>query len=486
MPRLDVKPRGAEGFKRAIGLFSGISLICGMIIGSGIFYSGSFVLDRTHMSYGLALICWFIGGLLALLGSLCFAELGAQYPETGGEVVYLRKAYHPSVGFSFGFTMLMAGMTASIAALCQALPMAVKSVFNLSDGQVKLIAYAVIIALTAYNLLGVKVGAMVGNITMIAKLIPLVLIIIAGLFLGRQHPHMNFAPVIDGHPASLPAILSMIGFGTVSVFWAYEGWENLGTVAGEMKNPRRDLPRAMIISAGICTVVYMLFNFAIFRVLPAGTISSSVASGNLYLGMQTAKVIFGAAGGALVLVCMVVAIFSCANAEILAFPRNYYAMAEEGHFFKIFTRVSPRTGVPTTAMIAQCIVVIVLISIGNLEQLTSMTVFTTMIYNTLTIISVMVSRRKYPTLHRPFKAWGYPAIIFVNVAIYVALMVNTFVTDPFTAIVGALIPVVSFIVYFAYDKAKKDDGGGAGGGDTVPAAAHSDAEEGPSGSLDPV
>ncbi|AXE37562.1 APC family permease [Acidipropionibacterium virtanenii] len=483
MTQVEKGTGGGAGFKKAIGLFSGISLICGMIIGSGIFYSGSFVLERTHMSYGLALICWFIGGLLALLGSLCFAELGAQYPETGGEVVYLRKAYHPSVGFSFGFTMLMAGMTASIAALCQALPMAVKSVLNLSDGQVKLIAYALIIALTAYNMMGVKVGAMVGNITMIAKLIPLVLIIVAGLFLGHQTPHMNLAPVVDGLPASPVAILSMIGFGTVSVFWAYEGWENLGTVAGEMKNPRKDLPKAMMISAAICTALYLLFNFAIFRVLPAGTISSAVASGDLYLGMQTAKVLFGAAGGVLVLVCMVVAIFSCLNAEILAFPRNYYAMAEEGHFFKIFTRVSPRTGVPTTAMIAQCIVVMILITMGNLEQLTSMTVFTTMIYNTLTIVSVIVSRRKYPTLERPFKAWGYPAIVFVNVAIYVALMVNTFVTDPFTAIVGALIPVVSFIVYFAYDKAKKHGGGDAGGGkDAVPASV----SDGPAGDLDPV
>lgn len=185
MSEKQVKTGSGPGFKKEIGLFSGISLIGGIIIGSGIFYSGSFVLERTHMSYGLSLVCWLIGGLLALIGSLCFAELGAEFPETGGEVIYLKKAYHPSVGFSFGFTMMMAGMSASLAALCQALPMAFRTFFDISDTGVKIIAYLLIIALTAYNLLGVKVGAMIGNFAMIAKLIPLVLIIVAGIFLDE-------------------------------------------------------------------------------------------------------------------------------------------------------------------------------------------------------------------------------------------------------------------------------------------------------------
>ncbi len=456
---IEKKAGQATGFKKDVGLFSGISLIGGIIIGSGIFYSGAIVLQRTNMSVGLSLICWLIGGIIALLGSLAFAELGAEFPETGGEVIYLRKAYHPGVGFSFGFTMLLAGMSASLAALCVALPTAFKSFVNIDDTTIKIIAYVLIIGLTVYNLFGIKIGAIIGNVAMVAKLIPLVLIVVVGIVAGTHLPNLSLITAgSDGQPASLAATLSMIGFGVISVFWAYDGWENLGTVAGEMKRPQRDLPRALIIVAIGCTALYMLFNFAISRVLSADQISSFIAAGTLYLGTEVAQVMFGGVGAGLVLVCMVVSIFSCLNAEVMAFPRNYYAMAEGGHFFKAFLRVNKR-GVPHVAMIVQCAVVIVLISIGNLSQLTSMCVFTTMIYNTLTIIGVIMCRRKYPTKERPFKVWLYPVLIIVNVVIYVALMVNTFITDPVTAVIGLAIPVVSIFVFLIFDHRLKTQGG---------------------------
>lgn len=173
------------GFKKEIGVFGGISIIGGIMIGSGIFYLGSYVLERTDMSMGLALLCWVIGGLVSILGGLCFAELGACDSRAGGMVVYMNRAYHPSVGYSFGFTSWVISGSGSIAALAIALPTALANFFHLSDMATKIIAIILIIALTAYNCFGIKLGSILQNVSMVAKCIPIAIILFAGLILGQ-------------------------------------------------------------------------------------------------------------------------------------------------------------------------------------------------------------------------------------------------------------------------------------------------------------
>lgn len=167
------------GFKKEIGVFGGISIIGGIMIGSGIFYLGSYVLERTDMSMGLALLCWVIGGLVSILGGLCFAELGACDSRAGGMVVYMNRAYHPSVGYSFGFTSWVISGSGSIAALAIALPTALANFFHLSDMATKIIAIILIIALTAYNCFGIKLGSILQNVSMVAKCIPIAIILFA-------------------------------------------------------------------------------------------------------------------------------------------------------------------------------------------------------------------------------------------------------------------------------------------------------------------
>lgn len=443
------------GFKKEIGVFGGISIIGGIMIGSGIFYLGSYVLERTGMSMGLALLCWVIGGLVSILGGLCFAELGACDSRAGGMVVYMNRAYHPSVGYSFGFTSWVISGSGSIAALAIALPTALANFFHLSDMATKIIAIILIIALTAYNCFGIKLGSILQNVSMVAKCIPIAIILFAGLILGKEHPDLSLVP--EGTDPTFGGMIGMIAFATVATLWAYEGWTNLNPVAEEMKNPGRDLPKALILGIGVITVIYALFNFAIYKVLPADQVVSSIESGDIYLGTQVADKLFGGAGGGLILATQLIAIFGSLNGMIIAFPRYYYDMAAEKHFFKNHAKLN-KFGVPQVALISLAVISCILVMLRSLDELTSLVVFAGMLYNVLVIAAVVVYRKKFPDLKRPYKAWGYPVTVVIAIILFFALMINTLVEDPKTAITGLIVPVMGLILWKIFDiKLKKEE-----------------------------
>ena len=450
----EIAPQTA-GFKKEIGVFGGISIIGGIMIGSGIFYLGSYVLERTGMSMGLALLCWVIGGLVSILGGLCFAELGACDSRAGGMVVYMNRAYHPSVGYSFGFTSWVISGSGSIAALAIALPTALANFFHLSDMATKIIAIILIIALTAYNCFGIKLGSILQNVSMVAKCIPIAIILFAGLILGKEHPDLSLVP--EGTDPTFGGMIGMIAFATVATLWAYEGWTNLNPVAEEMKNPGRDLPKALILGIGVITVIYALFNFAIYKVLPADQVVSSIESGDIYLGTQVADKLFGGAGGGLILATQLIAIFGSLNGMIIAFPRYYYDMAAEKHFFKNHAKLN-KFGVPQVALISQAVISCILVMLRSLDELTSLVVFAGMLYNVLVIAAVVVYRKKFPDLKRPYKAWGYPVTVVIAIILFFALMINTLVEDPKTAITGLIVPVMRMILWKIFDiKLKKEE-----------------------------
>lgn len=454
--QLEKQPSGGQ-FKKEIGVFGGVSIIGGIMIGSGIFYLGSYVLERTHMSMGLALLCWIIGGLVSLLGGLCFAELGTSRPKAGGMVVYLDEAYHPVVGFMYGFSNWLISGAGSIAALAIALPTALKTYFDFSETQIKIIAIVLIILLSAYNCLGIKMGTLLQNVSMVAKLVPIFIIMIVALIFGKQSPDLSLLPQ-DGSSFSFGAFFGMIAFATVATLWAYEGWNNINCVVEEMKNVKRNLPLALILSIGGITLLYALFNFAIYRVLSPAEVTSMIGDGNLYLGTAVAKNILGNAGGILVLAAMIIAIFGSLNGMIITFPRNHYAMAVEGHFFRSFARIHPKYGVPTAALICQAAISIVLVLLRNLDQLTSMVVFIGMLFNTMVVIAVYIFRKRYPNMERPFKMWGYPVTVFICILLFVGLMLNTFLEDPVTALIGFIVPILGAGVYAYFGYVNKKEG----------------------------
>lgn len=451
-----VEPVKSE-FKQEIGIFGGVSIIGGIMIGSGIFYLGSYVLMRTGMSLGLAILCWIVGGIVSLLGGLCFAELGASRPVAGGMVVYLNEAYHPIVGFLFGFASWLISGAGSIAAIAVALPTALRSFFDVSDVGIKAVAIVLIVALTVYNYFGVKKASILQNISMIAKLIPIVIIMFGALIFGNQTPDLSLAPA-DGSSVGFTGIIGMIAFATVATLWAYEGWTNLNTVAEEMKNPKKNLPLAIIIAIGGILVIYTLFNYSIYKVIPHTEIIAMIDGGNYYLGTEVAKRIFGNVGGTIVLVGMIISMFGSLNGMILAFPRTYYAMAKEGHFFKSYGKLHPKYKVPHVSIIGQCVISVALVLFRNLDQLTSMVVFSGMLFNVLVVIAVLIYRKKYPDLERPYKMWGYPVTVIITILIFAGLMINTFIEDPVTALIGFIVPAVGCLVYLYFDKQLKKQG----------------------------
>ncbi|MCF6465009.1 APC family permease [Clostridium sp. Cult2] len=442
------------GFKKEISLFGGVSILGGIMVGSGIFYLGSYVLMRTGMSLGLALLSWVLGGLVSLLGGICYAELGASDPRAGGMTVYLNKAYSPIIGFLNGFTSWLIGGPGSIAAIAIALPSALTAIIPMGEWTIKIVAIGLIVGLTIVNYYGVKFGSKLQNISMVAKLIPIGIIMVLGLLFGKVSPDLSLTPKTGD--VSFGTIISMIAFAVVASLWAYEGWTNLNTVAEELKEPRKNLPLAIIVSIVSITVLYTLFNYSIYRVIPYNEIESLIANNEFYLGSYAAERLMGRSGSLLVVIGMVIAMFGALNGCILAFPRMYYAMSIEGHFFKSFGKLHPKYKVPYAPLIAQCLISIVLVLFRNLNQLTSLVVFSGMLFNTLGVYAVIIYRKKFPDLKRPYRVIGYPITIILTTLIFIGLMVNTFIEDPITSLIGLLVPVIGILFYLYFNIRNKN------------------------------
>lgn len=446
-----------SGFKQEIGVFGGISIIGGIMIGSGIFYLGSYVLERTGMNGGLALLCWIIGGLISLFGGLCYAELGTAMPKAGGRIIYLNEAYHPVVGFMSGFSDWLIGGPASLSAVAVAMMTVMRSFFPISDFGIKMAAVTIIALMTLYNLFGVKLASTIQNISMLAKLVPIGIVMITALVVGRVSPDLSLGSAVQHAQTTNTSLFGMIALAVVATLWAYEGWTNLNTVAEEIRHPHKNLPLALIIGIGGITLLYTVFNFAIMKVLPHEKIVSMIQSGDLYLGSAVAKQVLGNLGMAVVSIGMILAMFGSLNGMTLAQPRMYYAMAKEGHFFKSFAKLHPKYKVPTAPILVQGIFAIILVLFRNLDQLTNMVVVIGMIFSVLTILAVPILRKKYPHIERPYKVWFYPVSVIITAAIFAALVVQAALEDPVTGLTGTIVPLIAIGTYYLFDRRLKKE-----------------------------
>ena len=434
----------ATEMRREVTLFGGISVLAGIMIGSGIFYIGAIVLQRAGMSPGLSLLVWIIGGLVTLLSGICFAELGAMIPKAGGYYVYLREAYGERIAFMCGFGNFTLSNPGSIAALAVAFAAALNSLWTIDPVAQKVIAIATVVLLTLINIRGVALGSRLQNVFMVLKMLPILLILFAGLFFGTESPDLFMIP---GEMPSFVTLMSMIGFAVIATLWAYEGWTNLNNIAEEIKNPKRNIPLSLILAITGVALLYVLFNYSIFRVVPYDKIVEMVDSGNFYLGTEAANMLFGSAGMYIVGAAMILAIFSSLNGCVLAFPRMYYAMARDGAFFKPFGKLHPTYRTPMNAQIASACLAIVLIMSRTLGELTSLVALCGMIFHGMTFFSVIILRRKYPDLERPYKVWLYPIPILLICAIMIGLIANTIVNDPFTVVLGFIVPLLGLVIY---------------------------------------
>ncbi|NLW16585.1 MAG: amino acid permease [Firmicutes bacterium] len=434
-----------NSLRRELGLFDAVSIIVGIMIGSGIFFIPTFVLQRAGAP-GLALLVWVAAGVISILSGLCYAELGAAMPVAGGSYVYLREAFGPLVAFTSTWSGFLVGGPGSIAALAVAFGTYLGFFWPLSNLGLKLVAIVTVVFLTAINILGVRQGARLQNVLTAAKIIPILAICLFGLARGQA---ADFTPLLPAG-SSWSASISAFGLALIAALWAFTGWANINSLAEELKNPARNLPLAIILGVGGVTLLYGLFNFALLNVLPATTLGATETP-----AAAVAVELFGKVGGVVIAGGALISILGSCNGCILAFPRNYFAMARDSLFFPQLAAIHPKLGTPVVSLVVSAALSIVLILTGTFEQLTTLVVFSGMIYTTLAIAAVFVLRLKQPDLHRPYRVWGYPYVPIFVLLFNMGLMLNTLIEDPRSSIVGLLVPALGIPAYYYFQR-KKD------------------------------
>ncbi len=405
------------GLPRVLGLWDVVMIVVGGVIGSGIFLSPSEIAAVLPAPLFM-LAVWVVGGLFSYFGALAFAELGAAMPEAGGVYVYLREAYGPLLSFLFGWTLFLVIDSGAAATLAVAFSHNILPRFVEMTGLgKKLVAAGFIAFLGAVNYVGVRWGSRLQNLLTYVKTAAIGLIVVAVFFFakGRGNP-ANF---VEPSPGPLNfGLLGAFGVGLIASLWAYKGWEAATYSAGEVKDARRNLPLGILIGILAIIGIYVLANLAYLYVLPADRIAASEGR----VALDAMEIVNGPFGASLIAFLILFSILGAANQTILCSPRVYFAMARDGLFFKKVAECHPRFLTPHVSIVAISLWSIVLTLTGTFRQLFTYVIFGQWIFFGLTVAAVIVLRRKYPGLERPYKTWGYPVtpVLFILAALYVA------------------------------------------------------------------
>lgn len=418
---------------RRLNLFDTTLLVIGGIIGTGVFFNTANVAQRVHTP-ALILAAWLVGGAIAAIGALSFAELGAMLPLVGGQYAFLREGWNPLIGFLYGWTMLLVitpgGMAAVTMKFAQTLavivPHAGLRAALASPWGLRVAGLAAIWLLTVVNYFGVKPGAIVQNIFTTGKLLALTALIVCGL----AFPAISPAPLND--PTASPADGSLwVAFGAAlaPVLFSYGGWQSSTWAAGEIKDPQRNLPRGLMIGISVVIAVYILASLIYLRTLPVSSIRNSAT-----LATDAARVLMGEAGARFISTAIVVSTFGFIDMTILTAPRVFYAMGRDGCLLPAAAYVHPKYKTPAVMLIFFSAWSSLVLLAGSYDALLGYTTFGDWIFFGLAVATVFTLRRKYPDLPRPYKVWGYPVLpaLFVVTA-FAFVIVNFFANQPQTS-----------------------------------------------------
>ena len=455
MPNADLQPisnaHQGHGLRRDLTLFDATNIVIGTIIGSGIFLVPSEIARAVHTSSWM-LAVWVIGGVLTMLGALSLAELGAAMPEAGGIYTFITRGFGPLWGFLCGWMLFTVATSGSIATLGAAFPIYLAAFVPLTHVTAKIVGIVVIVVLTWINAIGVKNGARVGNVLTVLKVGGLVVMVIAIFLLPGPRPEA--AGVAPPPPMPLPAGPvpgAAIGVALVAVLWAYEGWHDISFAAGEIHEPQKNFPRAVIGGVAIVIALYLLANLAYLKVLTPAEIAATDK-----VALVAMMRVTGAWGGKLLTAAILCSILGAMNALILAGPRAYYQMAKDGLFIERVSRVHPRWRTPVEALLFQGIwSVFLVIFIGGFSQLFTYVIFGGWIFYALAVLSVIALRRKEPGLARPFRVPGYPIVPLLFAATAGAIVVNTLITTPRESSIGLAFIALGIPIYFLQRKLRK-------------------------------
>ena len=486
---------GAGALVRSLGLLDATMIVIGSMVGSGIFIVSADIARQVH-SPGLLLIVWLVTGVMTVIGALCYGERAAAMPAAGGQYVYLREAFGPLWGFLYGWTMLLIIQTATIAAVAIAFAkftgvlipwfssatwlwqIGTFGPYRLWFGELgpytvglntqNLLAILSIIVLTWVNLRGIRTGALVQNVLTLTKTGALLGVIVLGVVFATDRAlTANFGhfwePAQPGTGrADWVGLLTMISVAMVGSLFAADAWNNVTFVAGEVRDPERNLPRSLALGTGLVIAIYLLANLAYLCVLPLRGAPDGATA--LERGIQfaaedrvataVAEVVLGHSGGVLMAIAVMISTFGCNNGLILAGARIYYAMAKDRMFFASVGALN-RHLAPSLALLMQGAWASVLCLSGTYGQLLDFLIFSVLLFYILTIGGVFVLRRNRPGMARPYRTWGYPVLpaLYIVMALFIEIQLLRY--KPQYTWPGLLLVLLGIPVYWVWKKATK-------------------------------
>lgn len=473
--------------ERSLGLVDATLIVAGSMIGSGIFIVTS-QMARDVGSAGWILVVWALTGFITVLAALSYGELAGMMPNAGGQFVYIQRAFGKRVSFLYGWTVFTVIQTGVIAAVAVAFakytavffPSLSDTFISVSDSftvtYAQLLAIASIVLLTFLNSKGVQNGKAIQFIFTSAKLFALFALIVIGIIVGVNADsfQLNFndawnagATVVSDtgitsySPLTGGALIGALGATIIYSLFSSDAWNNVTFIAGEIKDPKRNIPRSLFLGTAIVTVIYILANVAYLMLLPITgdpTATDAIGKGIMFaqddrVGAGAATVLFGAVGGLLMAGLIMVSTFGCNNGLILAGSRLYYAMSKDGLFFNKASKLN-KNHVPGTALWIQCIWASVLCLSGKYGDLLEYSTFASLLFYILTIAGIFVLRKKEPTTERPYKAFGYPILPLLYIVLTGAICVDLLFYKPYTAGLGLLIVFLGLPVYYFLERKK--------------------------------
>jgi basic amino acid/polyamine antiporter, APA family len=441
-----------DGLERALGLRSAILFVVGSVIGSGIFLTTG---DMAAIipSASLLVAAWILGGVLAISGALTYAEMGAMFPRSGGVYVFLREAYGPLFAFLYGWAALfvvLSGGTAAVGVgfatyLSYFLP-ALTSISLAGIAGTQMVAALMIVTLGAINYVGVRNGNMVNVVTTTAKVAALAALPVMALAAARVDP--TYVPIV---PPGLARPAAGFGVAMIAVLWTYEAWYFVTYASGEIKDPHRNIPRALIVGILLLTTIYVLVNVAYLHALTIDEMK-----GVSRIAEKAATVLIGPAGASFIALAVVVSTFGNNCAGLLAGSRLLFAMASDGVFFPAARRVHPRYRTPHVAIAALTIWSTLLALSGTYEQLFTYVMFASILFSVAAGAALFRLRQTMPDRPRPYRTWGYPVVPALFILGSLAFVLNTLIERPTESLLGLGLLALGLPAYWYWTRHPED------------------------------
>jgi len=432
--------------RRSLTLFDATLLNVGTMLASGIFLTSSAIARDLDASL-LHLAVWVLGGLFSVLGALVIAELGAMMPEAGGIYVFLERAYGPIWGFLYGWALLLAIQCGSIAAVAVATATYLGAFVPMGKLGVQITAVASIAALTWINARGVSEGAILSNVLTLIKIFAALLLVALAFGAGNT---ANLSPVL--HEGPLLPLLAPFGLAMVAALWCYDGWIHVTYIAGEVRDPGRNIPRAAIGSTLIVIALYLALNLAYLVTLGV----SGMAKSDL-VASEAARVALGPAGALFISGLVVVSCLGANNGFILAGARVTYAMARDGLFFRRVAGVGATGAAPVASLVLQGAWSSILVFSGRYDQIFTYVIFVEFLFYALAAGAVVILRRREPHTPRPYRAWGYPITPLAFFVFSAALIVVTIWSSPREAAIGLALTASGLPAFFWWNRRRSGD-----------------------------